>query len=136
MGTEIETKQLILDSLYSSLSYDQNERLKAEDQLKVLETTEAFGVILTELVIEATLPIEIRQLSSVILKQYVECHWSSVSEEKFKPPEVTHAAKVHIRQNLPNGLKDESSKIRTSVVSFIYFICLLKYFSICLFINM
>ena len=28
-------------------------------------------------------------LASVLLKQYVDCHWSSLSEEKFKPPEVS-----------------------------------------------
>lgn len=40
IGFEADTKQTILESLRNSLSYDQNERLKAEDQLKVLETTE------------------------------------------------------------------------------------------------
>ena len=40
MGSEADLKQTILESLYGSLSYDQNERAKAEDQLKMLETTE------------------------------------------------------------------------------------------------
>jgi len=114
-GEGEDLKQTILDSLCGSLSHDHNERVKSEDQLKVLETAEAFGGILTELITDTSIPIEIRQLASLILKQYVECHWCSVQEEKFKPPEVTIEAKAYIRNNLPNGLKDDSSKIRTSV---------------------
>ena len=40
MGDKIELKQSIVDTLVSSLSYDQNERVKAEDQIKILETAE------------------------------------------------------------------------------------------------
>lgn len=114
-GVDSDLRQTIIDCLCSSLSQDQNIRIKAEDQLKVLETTEGFGGILTDIINEHVVPMEIRQLSSVILKQYVDCHWSSMTEDKFKPPEVTPVAKAYIRCNLPNGLKDDSSKIRTSV---------------------
>jgi len=108
-------KQSIVETLIASLSLNTDDRLRAEDQIKILETSDDFGVSLTEIIIEPSAPQEIRQFASVLLKQYVDSHWSALSEEKFKPPEVPAQAKSFIRANLPNGLKDESSKIRTSV---------------------
>lgn len=115
MAEKENLKQNLLATLGASLSFDQNERVKAEDQIKIFETTEEYGVILTEVTIELNCQQEIRQLASVLLKQYVDSHWSSLSEEKFKPPEATEQVKAFIRCNLPSGLKDDSSKIRTSV---------------------
>uniref|UniRef100_A0A8C7DRI9 Importin 9 n=1 Tax=Oncorhynchus kisutch TaxID=8019 RepID=A0A8C7DRI9_ONCKI len=54
------------------------------------------------------------QLASVILKQYVETHWCSMSE-KFRPPETTDRAKAAIRELLPGGLREAISKVRSSV---------------------
>ncbi|CAB4038583.1 importin-9, partial [Paramuricea clavata] len=53
-------------------------------------------------------------LASVVLKQYVQVHWSSISE-KFTPPETSGKAKAVIRELLPRGLQDSTSKIRSSV---------------------
>ena len=47
-----------------------------------------FGVHLAELTIDPAGPLAIRQLASVLLKQYVEAHWSQHSE-KFRAPETT-----------------------------------------------
>lgn len=52
-----------------------------------------------------------RQLASVLLKQYVETHWCSYSE-KFRPPETTEHAKVTIKELLPHGLKESISKVQ------------------------
>lgn len=48
--------------------------------------------MLAELVIDPSGPLAIRQLSSIVLKQYVEAHWTSVSE-KFVGPEATDKAR-------------------------------------------
>ncbi len=56
----------------------------------------------------------IRQLSGVLFKQYVETHWSKNSE-KFKEPEINDTIKQQIKLILPNGLADQSSKIRSVV---------------------
>ncbi|CAH1784945.1 unnamed protein product [Owenia fusiformis] len=56
----------------------------------------------------------VRQLSSVLLKQYVEAHWSQ-QNDKFQAPEASPAAKSAIRNILPVGLKESISKVRTSV---------------------
>lgn len=54
------------------------------------------------------------QLASVVLKQYVEAHWT-IHAEKFRPPETTDAAKAEIRRLLPGGLQESISKVRSSV---------------------
>ena len=56
----------------------------------------------------------VRQLAAVMLKQYIDVHWSAESE-KFRPPETTPAAKQSIRNMLPLGLKESISKVRNTV---------------------
>uniref|UniRef100_A0A8C3RYT7 Importin N-terminal domain-containing protein n=1 Tax=Chelydra serpentina TaxID=8475 RepID=A0A8C3RYT7_CHESE len=73
-----------------------------------------FGVHLAELTVDPQGVLAIRQLASVILKQYVETHWCSQSD-KFRHPETTERAKVAIRELLPNGLRESISKVRSSV---------------------
>ncbi|XP_071190970.1 importin-9-like isoform X2 [Salvelinus alpinus] len=73
-----------------------------------------FGVHLSELTVDPQGALAIRQLASVILKQYVETHWCSLSE-KFRPPETTDRAKAAIRELLPGGLREAISKVRSSV---------------------
>ena len=43
---------------------------------------------LAELTVDPNGALAIRQLASVLLKQYVEAHWSQHSE-KFRPPETS-----------------------------------------------
>lgn len=46
-----------------------------------------FGVHLAELTVDPNGPLAIRQLASVLLKQYVEVHWC-IHSEKFRAPET------------------------------------------------
>ncbi|XP_016126812.1 importin-9-like [Sinocyclocheilus grahami] len=73
-----------------------------------------FGVHLAELTVDPHGALAIRQLASVILKQYVETHWCAQSE-KYRPPETTEWAKAAIRELLPSGLREAISKVRSSV---------------------
>lgn len=57
----------------------------------------------------------VRQLATVLLKQYVDVHWSKHCEDKFRPPETLPEAKAIIRDLLPRGLEDPNSKIRSGV---------------------
>ncbi|XP_031423786.1 importin-9 [Clupea harengus] len=107
-------KEALIETLTAILSPVQEVRAAAEEQVKVLEVTEEFGVHLAELTVDAQGALAIRQLASVILKQYVETHWCSQSE-KFRPPETTDRAKVAIRELLPAGLREAISKVRSSV---------------------
>uniref|UniRef100_A0A9L0T875 Importin 9 n=1 Tax=Equus caballus TaxID=9796 RepID=A0A9L0T875_HORSE len=107
-------KEALVETLTGILSPVQEVRAAAEEQIKVLEVTEEFGVHLAELTVDPQGALAIRQLASVILKQYVETHWCAQSE-KFRPPETTERAKIVIRELLPNGLRESISKVRSSV---------------------
>lgn len=74
-----------------------------------------FGIHLTEITLDARLPLAVRQLASVLLKQYVDAHWCRHGEDKFRPPETLPEAKAIIRDLLPKGLEDSNSKIRSGV---------------------
>ena len=56
----------------------------------------------------------LRQMAGLLLKQYVDAHWSCEAE-KFKEPEATPKAKAAVRAMLPLGLKESISKVRNSV---------------------
>uniref|UniRef100_A0A8D0L9J8 Importin 9 n=1 Tax=Sphenodon punctatus TaxID=8508 RepID=A0A8D0L9J8_SPHPU len=107
-------KEALVETLNGILCPVQGVRAAAEEQVKVLEVTEEFGVHLAELTVDPQGALAIRQLASVILKQYVETHWCSQSD-KFRPPETTERAKAAIRELLPNGLRESISKVRSSV---------------------
>uniref|UniRef100_UPI00358E2BF2 importin-9 isoform X2 n=2 Tax=Myxine glutinosa TaxID=7769 RepID=UPI00358E2BF2 len=114
MAVERGLREALLDALSAILSPAQEVRAAGEQRLKVLEVTEEFGVHLAELTVDPQGALAIRQLASVILKQYVETHWCAQSE-KFRPPETTEAAKAAIRQLIPAGLRESLSKVRSSV---------------------
>ncbi|XP_067100238.1 importin-9 [Osmerus mordax] len=107
-------KEALIETLTAILSPVQEARAAAEEQIKVLEVTEEFGVHLAELTVDPQGALAIRQLASVILKQYVETHWCSQSE-KYRPPETSDRAKAAIRDLLPGGLREAISKVRSSV---------------------
>ncbi|XP_022099879.1 importin-9-like [Acanthaster planci] len=107
-------RDAICDSLTAILSPQQDVRNMGEEQLKVLEVTEEFGVHLAQLTLDPNGALAIRQLASLILKQYVEAHWSTLSE-KFRPPVTTDEAKAEIRKMLPMGLRESISKVRSSI---------------------
>ena len=65
---------------------------------------------MTELTLEHDGLLQIRQMAALLLKQYVDRHWSSLSE-KFQGPETSTQAKATIRSMLPHGLKESISKV-------------------------
>ena len=50
-------------------------------------------------------------MAALLLKKYVDSHWSPDSD-KFEAPEATPQAKVAIRTLLPLGLRESISKVR------------------------
>ncbi|KFM58485.1 Importin-9, partial [Stegodyphus mimosarum] len=107
-------KDALFETLTSTLSPIHDVRISAEQQISVLEVTDEFAIHLTELMLDAHAPLAVRQLASILLKQYVESHWSANSE-KFRPPETTPEAKAAVRAMLPMGLHESISKLRSSV---------------------
>ena len=126
-------KEACLETLGGILSANQDVRKASENQVQALEVTEGllsliiwlsytvtafsfpagFGVYLVEIVLDQRHCVAARQLATVLLKQYVDNHWSSTCEEKFRPPETTNQVKHMIREMLPRALEDPNSKIRS-----------------------
>ncbi len=73
-----------------------------------------YGVLLTELTLQPDGSPPLRQMAALLLKKYVDTHWSSDSD-KFQAPEATPQAKATIRNMLPHGLKESISKVRRFV---------------------
>uniref|UniRef100_T1IP27 Importin N-terminal domain-containing protein n=1 Tax=Strigamia maritima TaxID=126957 RepID=T1IP27_STRMM len=107
-------KEALFETLSAILSPIHNVRASAEEQLKILEVTEDFGIHLAELTVDSNGILAVRQLASVLLKQYVDIHWSAHAD-KFRPPETSENAKGNIRRILPIGLQESISKVRSSV---------------------
>ncbi|KAJ9582618.1 hypothetical protein L9F63_023037 [Diploptera punctata] len=107
-------KEALYDTLNGILSPHQNVRIAAEQRIQALEVTEDFGIHLTEFTLDPGGSLALRQLASVLLKQYVETHWCSYAD-KFRPPETLEHAKVTIKGLLPHGLKESISKVRSSI---------------------
>nr|XP_003701541.2 PREDICTED: importin-9 isoform X1 [Megachile rotundata] len=107
-------REALYETLTGILSPHRETRQAAEQRIQALEVTEEFGIHLTEFVVDPNGHLPIRQLASVLLKQYVETHWSSMAE-KFRPPEIRHATKERIKELLPLGLRESISKVRAAV---------------------
>jgi len=107
-------RSALLDTISGLLSPDIQVRSQAEEQVKALEVTDDYGVHLTELTLEPTGQLAVRQLAAVMLKQYIDVHWSCESD-KFRAPETPATAKQAIRNMLPLGLKESISKVRNTV---------------------
>jgi len=57
-------------------------------KLYICDCSLEFGVYLAEFTVDTSVAVEVRQLASLLLKQYVEVHWSQHSD-KFREPETT-----------------------------------------------
>ncbi|XP_023299361.2 importin-9 [Lucilia cuprina] len=113
-------KQALFEELQNLLSSETNVRQSAEQRMKQLEFTEGYGVYLSELIMNQSFDLPLRQIACIMLTRYVENHWGECDEEG-NPNEAslggvaTEQAKRTIRNILPNGLYDPNSKIRLSV---------------------
>lgn len=103
-------KEALYETLTEILSPHYETRKAAEQRIQALEVTEEYGIHLTEFVVDPNGHLPIRQLASVLLKQYVETHWCSLAD-KFRPPELNNTAKKKIKELLPLGLRESISKV-------------------------
>ncbi|XP_050093062.1 importin-9 [Anopheles aquasalis] len=125
-------KQAMFEELQIILNPDSEQRKSAEARLAQLKFTEWYGVSLAEFTIDQHIHIGIRQLASVMLKQYVDDCWTGEGDENEEqdgvrplsamPSDqstgmllVNDEAKMKIKKLLPEGLYDQNSKIRSVV---------------------
>ena len=66
-------------------------------RLYCLVCVSEYGRHLSELTVDVQCALPMRQLASVMLRQYVDTHWTPASD-KFQPPEPSEATKTFIRQ--------------------------------------
>lgn len=76
--------------------------------------TDGYGVYLTEIVVDQTLDLPLRQLASVMLKQYVESSWTEGDDPEPIKIVASEQAKKVIKSILPEGLYDANSKVSSS----------------------
>lgn len=111
-------KQAMFEELQKILNPDGDIRRQAEERLAQLKYTEGYGVYLAEITINQNLDLPLRQLASVMLKQYVEDCWAVENEDGQSSNSallVNNEAKIAIKTILPQGLYDPNSKIRSVV---------------------
>ncbi|TDG52237.1 hypothetical protein AWZ03_001518 [Drosophila navojoa] len=109
-------KQAIIEELQNLLSSDTTVLQQAEKRNKQLQYTEGYGVYLSEIIMNQSHELPLRQIAIIMLTRYVENHWADPDErDKAGGHMATEQAKRTIRNILPNGLYDPNSKIRSSV---------------------
>lgn len=72
---------------------------------------DGYGVYLAEMILDTGLDLGLRQLASVMLKQYVEESWMINDESEKLHPLASDQAKKMIKSILPEGLYDPNSKV-------------------------
>lgn len=73
-----------------------------------------YGVYLAELTLDESLDQGLRQLASILLKKYVDEHWTSTDDDPNRLV-ASKQAKDAIKTILPEGLHSNNSKLRNTV---------------------
>jgi len=102
----------IVKIVTGTFSNDESIRTQAEDALGRLDKEQNFPIGLLQIGLNEECEVSVRQSCSVLLKNWIECHWSTASE-KFKDPQASDETKAMLRQNIPNGLQITSRPIRS-----------------------
>lgn len=106
----------LLQLLQASLSPDAGARRAAEAALEAGAAAPGFGSALVAVLLAAGGDVDpgLRQLAATVLKKLVREHWTPESPH-YRGPGVGEGEKAAMRERLPEGLGDESSKVRTAV---------------------
>ena len=79
-----------------------------------MRSVPGYASCLTRITLEVAVPLEVRQLAAVVLRQFIRIHWSE-SADSFTEPAPSENEKAAVRAVLTNGLSDETPRIRTAV---------------------
>jgi len=104
----------LVNCLNATLDANLQIRQAAEEALKQASLQAGYGVALTKATLNKEVPLGLRQLAAVLLKQYVKQHWQK-DDKNFISPEVSLEDKAAIKELLPPALEDPHGKIRTAV---------------------
>ncbi|XP_010262045.1 PREDICTED: importin-9 isoform X2 [Nelumbo nucifera] len=109
-----QDQQWLLNCLTATLDTNQEVRSFAEASLNQASLQPGFGGALSKVAVNKELPLGLRQLAAVLLKQFIKKHWQE-GEETFEHPVVSREEKAVIRQLLLLSLDDPHGKICTAV---------------------
>lgn len=109
-----EDQDWLINCLNATLDPNQQVRSFAETSLQQAIIQPGFGSALCRIAAKRELPLGLRQLAAVILKQFIKKHWQE-DEEGFEHPVVSSDEKVAIRGLLLPLLDDPHRKICTAI---------------------
>ncbi|XP_042485263.1 uncharacterized protein LOC122065530 [Macadamia integrifolia] len=109
-----QDQQWLLNCLNATLDTNQDVRSFAETSLTQASLQPGFGAALCKVAVNKELPLGLRQLAAVILKQFIKKHWQE-DDEAFEHPVVSSDEKAVVRQLLLFSLDDPHGKICTAV---------------------
>eukprot|EP01080_Neovahlkampfia_damariscottae_P010513 gene10513-3035_t len=107
----MDIKQFI-SILNSALSPDSTIIKKSEAMIEEMSNSSGFYIYLAQILLNSEFDLYLRQLSGVILKKYIKTKWNETFNQK---PIISDKDKSILRENLPRGLVDKSTKIMTTV---------------------
>jgi hypothetical protein len=87
MESPADLRLMIEQTLTMIITPDQQLIEKGQTQLQALELLDTYTLALTEITVDTTRDISIRQLAGVLLRKYVSKHWTR-DNDNFIEPEV------------------------------------------------
>ena len=87
MESSADLRTMIEQTLTMIITPDQQLIEKGQTQLQALELLDKYTLALTEISVDNTRDISIRQLAGVLLRKYVNKHWTR-DIDNFVEPEV------------------------------------------------
>ena len=94
MESSTDLRSMIQQTLTMIITPDQQLIEKGQVQLQALELLETYTLALTEITVDSTRDISVRQLAGVLLRKYISKHWTK-DIENFVEPEVPDQVSVH-----------------------------------------
>ncbi|KAK9276415.1 hypothetical protein L1049_005948 [Liquidambar formosana] len=109
-----QDQQWLLNCLSATLDPNHEVRSFAEASLHQASLQPGFGGALSKVAANRELPLGLRQLAAVLLKQFVKKHWQE-GEDTFEHPIVSSDEKEIIRRHLLLSLDDSHKKVCTAI---------------------
>lgn len=113
-GLSDQDQQWLLNCLSATLDPSHEVRTFAEASLNQASLQPGFGSALAKVAANRELPLGLRQLAAVLLKQFIKKHWQE-GEESFEHPVVSGDEKAVIRRLLLVSLDDSYRKMCTAI---------------------
>lgn len=109
-----QDQQWLVSCLNATLDINQEVRSFAEASLNQASLQPGFGGALSKVAANKEVPLGLRQLAAVLLKQFVKKHWQE-GDDSFEHPIASSEEKETIRRHLLMSLDDPHTKMCTAI---------------------